>query len=388
MKTPAAATIARELPSPLKWIPGVELAGHSAATAGLAARFQLLCILAMICLRPAAAAQLLAVPGDAGSSVEAVATWENGGKLRLLYTDGTQSEFSAFGRAKAEALTWIDPCGVVLLGGGETFLLTWTGRTLDCALLGAGPHNVRTATGLAANRLAVISGGEYVGGVLKGAQVSLWELFPYCRKLWDRISRQMNPQSLTVGNLEGHRCVLIGVHKSVILEPVVRLRPWVYRLEDERLVAVWKGSSFSQPYVAATFADVCPESPHDEVCALELTRGRQCQIIIYQWRGFVMEGIAQSAPAPFGDTIKHAQATDGETALYVWVGGQCGQIVGLEVPQWPKNSLARLEPRYQTQQMPRPVAWDIGWFAGRPAAYVLSEWGELIRMPLVAVAEE
>ncbi len=341
-----------------------------------------------LCSRPAAAAQLLAVSGDVGSSVAAVATWENGGKLRLLDTDGRQSEFSACGRVKAEALAWIDPCGVVLLGGGETCLLTQTGRTPDCALLGAGPHNVRTATGLGANRLAVISGGEYVGGVLKAAQVSLWELFPYCRKLWDGISPQMNPQSLTVGNLEGHCCVLIGVYKSAILEPVVRLRPWIYRLEGERLVAVWKGSSFSQPYVAATFADVCPENPSDEVCALELTRGGQRQITIYRWRGFVMEGIAQSTPAPFGDTIKHAQATDGETALYVWLGGQCGQIVGLGVPQWPKNSLARLEPRYQTRQMPRPVAWDIGRFAGRPAAYVLSERGKLIRMPLVACAGE
>ncbi len=341
----------------------------------------------MVCLRPATAAQVLAVPDAVGSSLAAVATWENGARLRWLDMDGRGGELAVPAPARAEAMAWVEPCGVVLLGGGKTVHLARGEGAPDCALLGAGPHNVRSAAGLGPNRLVAISGGQYLDGVLKRAQVSLWELAPYPRRLGEGIGPAMNPQALAVGNLEGRACVLISVYKSAILEPVVRLRPWIYRLADRRLVAVWQGSSFSQPYVAAGFADIYPQKACDEVCVLEVTRDGRRQITIYQWRGFVMEGIAQSSPARFGDTIRQAQGTGGDATPYVWVGGRRGRLVGLGVAQWPQNSLARLEPRYQTRQMPRPIAWDIGRSAGKPAAYVLSERGELLRMPLVTCGE-
>ena len=337
---------------------------------------------------PLFAAQVMTVPERSGRGPLAVATWEHGNTLIALQPDGSQYRAPTPAGRRAEALVLVRPLGVVVLCGGQALLLSWTDPMPAYTLVRGGPRRVHSAVDVGDNRFVTLSGGHYTGGLLEGAHASLWELLPRCRKLSDAITPRVNPQSATAGNLATNAfgtddCVLFSVHKSAILDPTVQLRPWLYRSAGERLVALWQGSSFSQPHLAATFADICPLNSGDEVCALELAGDGQRQITVYRWHGFIMEGIARSRLGPFGQTLRtgplHNDAGEG---VFAWRGSDEGCIVGLTAGEWPDDRLASLGQYAATERMSRPLAWDIGLIGDKPVAFVLSADGGLRAVPL------
>jgi len=342
---------------------------------------------------PLLAAQVMTVAQRGDREPLAVATWDHGNTLLALQTDGSQYRAPTPGGHPAEALTIIKPFGIVVLCGGQPFLLSWAEPTLEHNLVPGGPRDVRSIVGVGDNRFVAISGGHYTGSLLKGAHASLWELLPRCRKLSDAIPPQVNPQSATAGsfgdNAGGENalgvtdCVMFSVYKSAILDPTVRLRPWLYRVAGERLAALWQGSSFSQPHLAVAFADLCRRNSGDEVCALELTRDGQRQITVYRWHGFIMEGIARSRPGPFGNSLRAASlGTEAGEAIFTWRGADEGCIIGQTAAEWPEGELASLRQCASTEQMPRPLAWDIGSLDGKPVAFVLTGDGVLRAVPI------
>jgi len=337
---------------------------------------------------PLLAAQVMTVAERSDREPLAVATWDHGNTLLALQTNGSQYRAPTPGGHPAEALSIIKPFGVVVFCGGQAFLLSWADPTLEYTLVRGGPIDVRSIVGVGDNRFVAISGGHYTDSLLKGAYGSLWELQPHCRKLCDAIPAQVNPQSVTAGSLGDNAvgdndCVLFSVYKSAILDPTVRLRPWLYHVAGERLAALWQGSSFSQPHLAVAFADLCRRNSGDEVCALELARDGQRQITVYRWHGFIMEGIARSKPGPFGNSLRAASlGTEAGEAIFTWRGADEGSIIGLTAAEWPEGELASLRQCASTEQMPRPLAWDIGSIDGKPVAFVLTRDGVLRAVPI------
>jgi len=344
-------------------------------------------LICRLCLPPLDAAQVVALPAGIADSVAAVATWDNGHGLRILHYDGAQRRFQFTGHARAEALVWCAGCGIVMLGDGDIAALSFAGCTPERTSLGIGPRAVRAAVTVSESRLAVIAGGRYAGNMLQDARPALWEITPKCRKLWNAGSSHINSQFVASGRLNGAESLLVGVHRSAVFDPQPRLRPWIYRLQGAGLVPLWKGTTFSRPYITAAFADVCPESVDDEVCVLELTRAGQRQISVYAWHGFVMEGIARSSPAPYGDTLRSRRGpSPGSDAVYVWKGAEYGWIVGLGAPDCTHGRETMLQVLHASRRIERPLAWDVGQREAEPVAFVLTRHGELVCVPLATCA--
>ncbi len=307
----------------------------------------------------ATAAQLLAVPSGNGCSSAAVAIWSGSDSVVWLQHDDTIRHVSLPDGMKAEALMWSSSAGVVLFGAGQMLVLGRSADEAQSTVLGAGPQQVRSAVEVGPNLAVLVTGGRYQEGRVVDAEASLWELRPRPRRLWDGPGKQVNPICLTAGTLAGSPCVLMGVDKTAILDPTLRLRPWLYRLQGNTLQPMWFGTSFSQPFITALLADICPHYPDDEVCSLELTARGERQVTVYRWHGFVMEGIAQSRAADFGDQLRRVRNQPHSDIVFAWQGGADGRIVGLAVEHWPQHQLAELQVCCATSIIPRPLAWDV-----------------------------
>jgi hypothetical protein len=310
-------------------------------------------------LLPATAAQLMALPSGQHSEAVAVAICSNGNTLLWLDGDGICASTPLPAGTRAERLMWSDSLGTVLFGSGMVMTVNTCAEVPQVTSLGAGPQQVRPAVEVGPNLAVLVTGGRYQEGRVVDAEASLWELRPRPRRLWDGPGKQVNPGCLTAGTLAGSPCVLMGVDKTAILDPTLRLRPWLYRLQGNTLQPMWFGTSFSQPFITALLADICPHYPDDEVCSLELTARGERQVTVYRWHGFVMEGIAQSGAADFGDQLRRVMNQPHSDMVFAWQGGADGRIVGLAVEHWPHHQLAELQVCCATSAIPRPLAWDV-----------------------------
>ncbi|MBU0609888.1 MAG: hypothetical protein KKI08_18535, partial [Armatimonadetes bacterium] len=150
-------------------------------------------------------------------------------------------------------------------------------------------------------RLAVLLGGHWQGGHLRGASVALWtppdgplRPAPEVDPAWNPCFLRPAPDATRL---------LVGVRKPTHFDPVVRLRPFLYRCAPDALVAVWKGTSFARAFEDVVLVDVAPE-PGAEACVLEGAADGHKRVTVYTWTGTRMVALAAGPPGLLGHTLQ------------------------------------------------------------------------------------
>jgi hypothetical protein len=178
---------------------------------------------------------------------------------------------------------------------------------------------------------AVLRGGDMDGcGVLRGAAVAL--LDDSGATVWDEFRRDWNPWLLRVGHFGGREVLLVGVRKPAPMDPVERVRPFLFTVRPHGLglQKAWLGTSLSRPFLTVDFGNV-DGTGEDELVALERTREGVPTVRAYRWRGFGIEGVADSPPLPGADDLRCGDVLgDGrEEAVVRIVTGQVWRFVAL-----------------------------------------------------------
>ncbi len=309
-----------------------------------------------------------------------IATWDNGRVLTamelpdsrprvVLPPDGMAVERLAGGSGRA----------LYAFAGGAVFALDMSRAPLELVRLGDFSSEVRDACTVGVGHIAAIVGGTAMDGAYGGADLELWNLRPMPHRVWN-----MGMHTLS-GVSAGGAGVLVGVVKSAIFDPLVRLRPWLLALDGERLRARWKGTSFARPHVAAGIVggEMRSSSSQWELWAIELTRDGLREVVCYELNGLVAEATRHSAPGRFGDSVVTAR-TPGKryNTLYVWLGGEQGRLVGLVPASRGKDALQRLTIGRCSVLMARPIAWDVAVVSGMPMAVSVEVSGRVLVTPL------
>ncbi len=150
-------------------------------------------------------------------------------------------------------------------------------------------------------RLALLLGGRWQSGHLHGASVALWTPpdgplvpAPQVDPAWDPCFLRPAPDATRL---------LVGVRKPTHFDPVVRLRPFLYRCAPDALVALWKGTSFARAFEDVVLVDVAPE-PGAEACVLEGAADGRKRVTVYTWTGTRMVAVAVGPPGLLGHTLQ------------------------------------------------------------------------------------
>lgn len=183
----------------------------------------------------------------------------------------------------------------LLLGGGQGWAVEPSRHVTP---LGPCPAQIRQAALLPDSSLLLLVGGTWQGGRLREARVVQWNPGTPPETVREITPASLHPSLIRSTLITGRAVVLIGLWKTTIFDPVLRLRPWVYSYNtaSHELIPRWKGTSFSRPYQDAVFADVCGGSA-PELCALEQTADGRGGITAYEWHGSGVSGVARSRGA-------------------------------------------------------------------------------------------
>jgi len=134
---------------------------------------------------------------------------------------------------------------------------------------------------------------------------------------------ELNPWRIKLGRFAGEDNLLVFVYQRCPFDRVARRRPFIYRLiegEDRmaHLEPRWRGTSFSHPFVDATFGDFTGDG-QGEIAALEVGREGGRLLTAYRFEGFGLEGLAPSLEPPeVEDTLVTADVCgDGRDELLV-----------------------------------------------------------------------
>jgi hypothetical protein len=145
-----------------------------------------------------------------------------------------------------------------------------------------------------------------------------------------------NPWRLKAGRFAGEDAVLVFVYKRTPFDAVARQRPFIYRVTTgddglPHLQARWRGTSFSHPFVDATFGDFTG-SGAGEIAALEAAEGGGRLLTAYHFEGFGLEGLAPSVELPEVDDWLAAADLVGDEReeLIVYVVGGEGPFAALD----------------------------------------------------------
>jgi hypothetical protein len=210
------------------------------------------------------------------------------------------------------------------------------------------------------DRIALLVGGAFQQGVLRGARVLLWPGLrppaypappvpaPQVNSAWDPFLLRAAP---------GRPELLVGMRKTAHFDPVERARPFLYRLVADTLRPIWKGTAFSHPFVDAALVP-WPTEPHVVTCALEELGGEMRAVLMYTWTGAAMEAVARSAPGRLGNVL---QAT-GPGEVGVFETDERGWRLIVLAPG-NKNEARDV-------RLLQPIA-EGPWLARRPAAWTL-----------------
>ncbi len=229
--------------------------------------------------------------------------------------------------------------GVSIWGTGEP---RWGTRRLDGA-----PYRVRAAADAPQAQpgelLALICGGEaqplpretdspdepvpwVMGATLKLATYDFRHASLRVGKV--ELGPELNPWRVKFGRFAGEDNLLVFVYQRSPFDRVARRRPFIYRLiegEDRlpHLQPRWRGTSFSHPFVDATFGDFTGEGEGD-IAALEVGRKGGRLLTAYRFQGFGLEGLAETLELPeVEDTLVAADVCgDGRDELLVHAGGE------------------------------------------------------------------
>jgi hypothetical protein len=123
------------------------------------------------------------------------------------------------------------------------------------------------------------------------------EAFQNGKKLWQ--TYPMSIASITTNKLDGKNDFLITLEKHYSnIDNAISLRPYVYTIDRNGLVAKWRGSALSWPLLDAI---ISPDDKH-LLCALHRgdsfidlnTNTKNIRIAVYRWNGFGFSGVNDS----------------------------------------------------------------------------------------------
>jgi hypothetical protein len=111
----------------------------------------------------------------------------------------------------------------------------------------------------------------------------------------------LKPLMVQTGDIDGdgREEISLMVYKTAVFDPVTAKRPFFYRLEDEKLRPVWRGSRFSKPADDYRLFDFGGDGIAELVSIERLENGGRV-LSLYRWRGFGFEWICQSEELPSG----------------------------------------------------------------------------------------
>lgn len=339
-------------------------AGRRAASASVSA---LLLLMALSATQPAILRSSHRLPDP---QVIAACLCDEGRQIQVLASGG---ESLAPYRPPVAADTLLrGPDGKLCLAAdGKLFALSIQDGRVTAAPFGVVPRAVRAIRHVEGSRYVLLSGGAVTAHGLRGCDLLLADIHNGSAHRSDQVGPQQHPQFVETGTLGGVAVVLVGVRTRAVFDDRLRLRPWIFAVDGTGLRPVWLGTSFSRPFRGAAFCD-CVKDEGEEICAVELTREGDRQIIAYRKRGLVVEAVARSAAGAFGSQLRSLpQRAQAGELLCIWAGGCTGRILGMRAAAAPGREVVLLLPVVQTDYIKRPLAWDVGWKDGRPAAFVL-----------------
>jgi hypothetical protein len=111
----------------------------------------------------------------------------------------------------------------------------------------------------------------------------------------------LRPLAVQTGDIDGdgREEIALMVYKTAVFDPVLAKRPFFYRLEDEKLKPVWRGSRFSRPADDFRLFDF-DDDGITELVSLEHPENGGRVFTLYRWHGFGFEWICQSEELPAG----------------------------------------------------------------------------------------
>jgi hypothetical protein len=120
----------------------------------------------------------------------------------------------------------------------------------------------------------------------------------------------LNPWTIHIADVDGDgmKELSVGVYKKTRLDPVMAKRPFLYNWNGKTIYPKWLGSRLSRPFDDYCFCDLNDDSV-DELISIELAGNGSKLINVYRWKGFGVEGIAESHT--FED-ISHIRVTRAE----------------------------------------------------------------------------
>jgi len=241
---------------------------------------------------------------------------------------------AAAGAASADDVAWLDPQDArTIVVGGQRILQADGDVFAICALrngslvaLGDGsplviehgdggwkarklpplPYPIRAAASDPSGSLAIITGGvlrNHPERASDEAEPAPWVLGAEGRMAGVGengltvgevdVQADWSPWRVKTGHFAGEDDALVFVYKSTPFDPIVRPRPFVYSIvgDPPRLKARWRGTSFSHPFVDATFGDFTG-SGEGEIAALEVGENSERLLTAYHFEGFGLAGLA------------------------------------------------------------------------------------------------
>ncbi len=236
-------------------------------------------------------------------------------------------------------------------------------------LVQAGPHKrlkglmsapIRAMTGVS-GFIVLVLGGYWDDGRLREACVCLWDpRTGTCTKI-DRVPTSWNPFLLRSfhTNSGASNWLLIGMYKRAPFDPILRPRPFVYRLQAETLAPVWKGTCFARPWQDVVWGQFGLSSV-PQLAVLERLPGVAGlkRITIYVWTGTRMLGSAMSPAWPGGNTLQYVK----ERRLGAWeCRNRRWRLLLWEIaPAKDKEDMYSLTIAARSAFIsPRPLAWTV-----------------------------
>lgn len=111
----------------------------------------------------------------------------------------------------------------------------------------------------------------------------------------------LRPLMVQTGDIDGdgREEISLTVYKTALFHPVMAKRPFFYRLENEELKPVWRGSRLSRPFDDFRLFDSDGDGVMELVSIEHLENGGRV-LALYRWQGFGFEWICQTDRLPAG----------------------------------------------------------------------------------------
>ena len=293
-------------------------------------------------------------PGPGGPGPDFVYLSPSRATAGQLQTNGT-IHLQPLPQGATAAVAWRGQ--VLVFCGRRVYAMALPGAWRETARF---EEEVREAVAVG-DALVLLVGGARRDGVLRGARVVLWQGPPTPLIGAPQVNSAWHPFMLRT--VSGRSEVLVGMRKSAHFDPVERTRPFLYRLADGELHPIWKGTSFSHPFTAATLVGLA-DDPGVAACALEDLGGGRRAVLMYVWTGVAMEAIARSAAGHWGDAV---QATGpAEVGVFETQGARCRLVIlrGGNKTNWQGVTMMQAVATGPWLGQ-RPAAWTTVWREGR-----------------------